>query len=247
MTPPQRFVKTVLITGGARRIGAQISRYLHHAGLNIALHYRGSAAAAEALAVELNAQRPDSVAIFRADLCALNELHALAAAVVQHFGGVDVLINNASTFYPTRLGEISSAHWEDLLGTNLKAPLFLAQALAPVLAQRHGCIVNIVDIHALKPLKDYAVYSIAKAGLWTLTKALARELGPQVRVNGVAPGAILWPEADENTASHAEMIQQTLLKREGSPQDIARTVSFLIHDADYITGQIIPVDGGRSV
>lgn len=239
--------KTVLITGGARRIGAQISRHLHQRGLNIALHYRGSAAAAQALAAELNARRAASVELFCADLCHLDALHDLAQAVIQRFGAVDVLINNASTFYPTPLGEISAAHWDDLLGTNLKAPLFLAQALAPTLAQRQGSIVNIIDIHALKPLKDYPVYSIAKAGLWTLTKALARELGPQVRVNGVAPGAILWPEADENTASHAEMIQQTLLKREGSPHDIARTVWFLIHDADYITGQVIPVDGGRSV
>jgi pteridine reductase len=239
--------KTAFITGGARRIGAEIVRTLHREGMNLVVHYRSSSESAEALRSELDSQRPDSVRLVSGELLAPGAPADLAGAAREAFGRVDVLINNASTFYPTPVGAITETHWDDLLGTNLKAPLFLSQALAPELASRSGCIVNIVDIHALRPLKGYPVYCAAKAGLWMLTQALARELGPQVRVNGVAPGAILWPEAAQNTSAYEEMIGRTALKREGSPADIARAVLFLVRDADYVTGQVIPVDGGRTV
>ena len=239
--------KRVLITGAARRVGAEVARHLHAAGMDIVIHYRNSRAEAEALAESLNAVRADSAGLVSGDLLDIPSLPRLAEAARQVFGTIDVLINNASTFYPTPVGGITEKHWDDLLGSNLKAPLFLSQAMAPELKARRGCIVNIVDIHAIRPLKGYPVYSVAKAGLWMLTQSLARELGPDVRVNGIAPGAILWPEAEENSTPHQEMIERTALKREGSPEAIARTALFLIRDADYITGQIIPVDGGRTV
>ncbi|EHQ51455.1 pteridine reductase [Ectothiorhodospira sp. PHS-1] len=238
--------KTVLITGGARRIGACMARRLHAQGMNLVIHYRRSSDDALALQKALEARRPNSVRLVGGELLEPGAPERLAREAVAAFGGLDVLINNASTFYPTPLGGITEAQWDDLMGTNLKAPLFLSQALAPALTERGGCIINIVDIHALRPLKDYPVYCAAKAGLWLLTQSLARELGPRVRVNGIAPGAILWPEAEENAASHEEMIQRTALKREGGPDDIARTALFLIRDADYITGQVIAVDGGRT-
>lgn len=239
--------KAALITGAARRIGAQIARTLHAAGMDIALHYRSSKGDAEALAAELEAARPRSVALVQGDLLHTAELPRIVAEARAAFGRLDCLVNNASTFYPTAVGEITEAHWDDLFGSNLKAPLFLAQAAAPALADTQGCIVNIVDIHGMRPLKGYSVYCSAKAGLAMLTQALARELGPKVRVNGVAPGAILWPEDAANTAMHEAIIERTALKREGSPQDIAQTVLFLVRDARYITGQIIPVDGGRTL
>jgi pteridine reductase len=239
--------KRVLITGAARRVGAEIARQLHAAGMDMVIHYRNSRDEAEALAESLNALRPGSAGLVSGDLLDVPSLPRLVEAAREVFGAIDVLVNNASTFYPTAVGQITEDHWDDLLGSNLKAPLFLSQALAPELTERRGCIVNIVDIHAIRPLKGYPVYSVAKAGLWMLTQSLARELGPHVRVNGIAPGAILWPEAEENAASHQEMIERTALKREGSPADIARTALFLIRDADYLTGQIIPVDGGRTV
>ncbi|HSP00173.1 MAG TPA: pteridine reductase [Thioalkalivibrio sp.] len=239
--------KRVLITGAARRVGAEIARQLHGAGMDIIIHYRSSRDEADALARSLNDIPPDSAGLVQGDLLSIADLPRLVKDARAVFGTVDVLVNNASTFYPTPVGQVTEQHWDDLMGSNLKAPLFLSQALAPELTERGGCIVNIVDIHAMRPLKGYPVYCAAKAGLWMLTQSLARELGPAVRVNGIAPGAILWPEAEENSAPHEDMIQRTALKREGTPADIARTALFLIRDADYITGQIIPVDGGRTV
>ncbi|MDP2155314.1 MAG: pteridine reductase [Sulfuricella sp.] len=240
--------KVVLITGGAKRVGAAICRRLHGAGANLMIHYRSSAAEAEALRDELNRNRPDSAALAQADLHDVKRLPDLVAATVKRFGRLDVLINNASSFYPTAVGEIGEKDWHDLLGTNLKAPLFLSQAAAERLRHSHGCIVNIADIHAERPMKSYVVYSIAKAGLVALTKSLAHELGPEVRVNAVAPGPIMWPEEDPafDDQERRRIVAHTLLKREGSPDDIARAVLFLVKDAPYITGTILPVDGGRS-
>jgi pteridine reductase len=212
------------------------------------IHYRSSAAEAEALCDELNRRRADSAALVQADLHDIECMPQLVDAAVQRFGRLDVLINNASSFYPTAVGEIAEKDWHDLLGTNLKAPLFLAQAAAQALRHSHGCIVNIADIHAERPMKSYVVYSIAKAGLVALTKSLAHELGPEVRVNAVAPGPIMWPEGDRtfDDQERRRIIAHTLLKREGAPDDIARAVSYLIKDAPYVTGTILPVDGGRS-
>jgi len=237
--------KTALVTGGARRIGARIARLLHAEGVNLALHYRSSREDAEALRDELESERPGSVVLLQADLLETDTLPSLVRAAHDAWGRLDVLINNASSFYPTPVGEITEAHWDDLMGSNLKAPLFLSQAAAPLLAEHHGCIVNMIDIHAVRPLKGYPVYSAAKAGLYMLTQSLARELGPRIRVNGVAPGAILWPEQSENVAMHEALIERTALKREGSPDDVARAVLFLVRDAGYITGHVLPVDGGR--
>ena len=239
--------KTVLITGGARRVGAAIARELHAAGANLAIHYRKSAGDAEKLAAELNGARARSVALVQAELLEIAKLPALVEFAVRSFGGLDVLINNASTFYPTRIGEITSQAWDDLLGTNLKVPTFLAQAAAPALRESRGLIINIVDIHALRPLRDYTVYCTAKAGLHMLTRSLAKELGPEVRVNGIAPGPILWAEGQTDSAKQAKIIERTVLKRMGSPGDIARTALFFAAHAPYVTGQILAVDGGRSV
>lgn len=238
----------ILVTGAARRVGAEIARTLHAAGARVAIHYRNSAAEAEALAAALNASRPESAAVFAADLLDVAALAQLVAAVVARFGRLDGLVNNASSFYPTPVGNVDAASWDDLLGSNLKAPLFLAQAAAPHLAAAQGCIVNITDIHAERPLKGYPVYCAAKGGLLTLTRSLAADLAPAVRVNAVAPGAIQWPDSgtDFPPAEQAEIIRHTLLKRMGSPADIARTVKFLVFDAPYITGQVINVDGGRT-
>jgi pteridine reductase len=244
--PPLRD-QVVLITGGARRVGAEIARTLHQAGAKLLIHYRTSAAEADALAQELNEHRAASAAVAKADLLDTAAADSLVAAALREFGRLDVLINNASTFYPTAVGGITGAQWDDLMGSNLKAPFFLAQAAAPSLKERHGLILNIVDIHALRPLKGHPVYSIAKAGLAMLTRSLARELGPEVRVNGIAPGPVLWPEQDMDQELRREIIGKTALKRQGNPQDIARTALFLAKDAPYITGQIIAVDGGRSI
>ncbi len=240
--------KVVLISGGAKRVGAAICRRLHGEGASLMIHYRSSAAEAEALRDELNRQRPDSVALVQGDLHDIDRLPGLVAAAVRRFGRLDVLINNASSFYPTMVGEIAEKDWHDLVGTNLKTPLFLSQAAAEALRHHHGCIVNITDIHAERPMKSYVVYSIAKAGLAGLTKSLAHELGPEVRVNGVAPGPIMWPEEDPtfDDQERRRIVAHTLLKREGSPDDIARAVLFLVKDAPYVTGVILPVDGGRS-
>jgi pteridine reductase len=237
----------VLITGGARRIGAEIARTLHAAGARLCIHYRSSGAQALALAAELNLARADSAAAVAADLSSVGAPETLIAAALARFGRLDVLVNNASSFYPTPVGRITAAIWDDLMASNLRAPLFLSQAAYPALLERRGLILNIVDIHGLRPLKGYAVYSIAKAGLAMLTRSLARELGPDVRVNGIAPGPVLWPERGVDEALKREIIGKTALKRLGSPEDIARTALFLARDAPYVTGQIIAVDGGRSI
>jgi pteridine reductase len=241
--------KVILVTGGARRVGVAICRRLHSRGASLVVHYRASESEARALEAELDQVRPGSVALVQADLLETANLPRLIDETVSHFGRLDALVNNASSFFPTPLGEVTEDGWEDLIGSNLKAPLFLSQAAAPQLKRQRGCIVNIVDIHSEWPLKRYVVYNAAKGGLASLTRSLAAELAPEVRVNGISPGPILWPEAGEwmDEASRQHIIGRTLLKRTGEPDDIARTVSFLIADAPYITGQIIAVDGGRSV
>ncbi|MEN9705247.1 MAG: hypothetical protein RLZZ393_1126 [Pseudomonadota bacterium] len=238
--------KAVLITGAARRVGAAITRTLHAAGACVAIHYRGSADDAQALADELNAARPHSAILLQADLLDTARLPALIEATLGAFGRLDVLVNNASTFYSTPVGTITEAQWNDLLGSNLKAPLFLSQAAAPALKASQGLILNIVDIHGLRPLKGFPVYSPAKAGLVMLTHALARELSPEVRVNAVAPGPVLFPEEGLTEERKADIIERTLLKRRGSPEDIAKAVLFFAADAPYVTGQVLAVDGGRS-
>jgi pteridine reductase len=235
-----------LITGAGRRVGAAIARKLHGAGSNVAIHYRGSASAALQLVSELNAVRPDSALAQPADLLDMSQLEALVSEVVHRAGRLDCLVNNASSFYPTPLAELTEAQWLDLIGTNLKAPLFLAKSALPHLKVTRGCIINIVDIHALRPLKDHTIYGAAKAGLGFLTKALARDLAPEIRVNGVAPGAILWPEGGVSDSMRDTVLRQIPLRRVGEPDDIAGCVLYLVRDARYVTGQIIAVDGGRS-
>jgi pteridine reductase len=248
MTPPVAG-RVVLITGGAKRVGASICRRLHAGGANLMIHYRSSATEAEALRGELESVRGGSCALVRADLLDTVALPGLVDATMARFGRLDVLINNASSFFPTAVGEITEKAWDDLVGTNLKVPLFLSQAAAPELKRSGGAIVNIVDIHADRPMKDYVVYSTAKGGLVALTRSLARELGPEVRVNGVAPGAIIWPEDDvwSDEGERQRIIAQTSLKRIGDPDDIALAVEFLVTGAPYVTGQILAVDGGRSI
>lgn len=241
--------KTALVTGGAKRVGAAICRRLHAQGANVMLHHRASVAEARALQQALNENRKDTVALIQADLLKGASLPDLVKTTVKQFGGLDILINNASSFFPTTVGEITDKAWDDLVGTNLKAPLFLSQAAAGELRKRHGCIVNIIDIHAEFPMKNYVVYTVAKGGLLALTRSLARELGPEVRVNGVAPGTILWPEDDawSDELSRQRIVNQTALKRAGEPDDIAKAVEFLVSAAPYVTGQVIAVDGGRSI
>lgn len=239
--------KIVLVTGAARRIGAAIVTRLHAEGARIAIHYRGSAAEAEALAASLNASRADSAATFQADLLDVGGLPGLVANVVAWGGRLDALVNNASTFYPTPLGEITEEHWQDLVGSNFKAPLFLSQAAAPHLRDAGGAIVNIVDIHAQRPLRNHLVYGPAKAALEMLTKSLAKDLAPDVRVNGVSPGAIMWPETGLSDNAQQAILEQVPLARAGEPGDIAGCVLYLLRDAPYVTGQIIAVDGGRSI
>ena len=239
--------KVALVTGGARRVGAAIARRLHAAGANVLLHYRDSESDAAKLEAELNAARAKSASRVKAELLAPIAPRALVSTALQTFGRLDLLVNNASSFFPVDLGAIESSHWEELVGSNLRAPLFICQEAAPELARREGAIVNIVDIHADRPLKGYPLYSIAKAGLAALTKSLAVELAPRVRVNGVAPGAIAWPEDNQfDPAERSRILATTPLARMGSPQDIAQAVHFLAV-APYVTGQILAVDGGRSV
>ncbi len=238
--------KVALITGAAHRIGAETARTLHAQGMRLVLHYRQSRKAALALQKSLNEQRPDSVILVQADLLSINCTPTIVQQAIDSFGRLDVLINNASSFYATQVGSVTETQWEDLIGSNLKAPFFLSQSAAPFLARHQGCIVNIVDIHADRPLKAFPIYSTAKAGLVMLTKALAVELGPDVRVNAVAPGAILWPEnIDEVTKQR--IINRTVLKRKGAPQDIAKAILYLIKDAGYMSGQVLTIDGGRSL
>lgn len=237
--------KVALMTGAARRIGATVARALHREGATVVLHYKASAVEAKALQAELNALRADSCFLLQADLLATEQFPNLISRLVEQTGRLDVLINNASSFYPTPLGSIQEQQWEDLIGANLKAPLFLSQAALPYLRQSHGTIINIADVHGLRPLPEFSVYCTAKAGLIMLTQVLARELGPQIRVNGIAPGAILWPERPISEEQRTELLAKTALERMGSPEDIARTVLFLVRDASYMTGQVIAVDGGR--
>lgn len=237
----------VLITGAGKRIGACIARTLHAAGANVAVHYRASADAANEIAAELNARRADSALTVQGDLLDVGRLTEIVAQVVEQTGRLDILVNNASSFYPTPLGEITPEHWEDLMGTNVKAPLFLSQAAAPHLREQQGSIVNIVDIHAQRPLRHHTVYGPAKAALAMLTRTLARDLAPAVRVNGVSPGAILWPEDGVSDSYQQSVLKQVPLGRAGAPEDIADCVLYLVRDAHYVTGQIIAVDGGRSI
>ena len=239
--------KAALITGGGRRVGAAIARRLHAAGANVLLHYRDSEADAAKLESELNARRSRSASRVKAELLAPIAPRALLSAARDSFGRLDILVNNASSFFPVQMGAIEPSHWEELVGSNLRAPLFICQEAAPELERQGGSIVNIVDIHAERPLKGYPVYSIAKAGLAALTRSLAIELAPRVRVNGVAPGAIAWPEDGQFDPGERErIIATTPLARIGSPEDIAQAVHFLAC-APYVTGQIVAVDGGRSI
>lgn len=237
----------VLVTGAAKRVGAEIARALHGAGARVMIHYRSSRAQALSLAAELEACRTDSAGTAGCDLLDTAAMGGLVEACVRRFGRLDWLVNNASSFFPTPLEAIDERSWNDLVGSNLKAPLFLTQAAAPWLRAARGAVVNIVDIHAERPLRGYPLYSIAKSGLLGLTRALAQELAPEVRVNGVSPGAIAWPEDGQFAPSERErIVAHSLLKRVGSPADIAGAVRFLLCDAPYVTGQVLAVDGGRS-
>ncbi len=241
--------KVVLITGGAKRVGAAICRALHSNGAHLMIHYNTSVGEARALQAELNLLRANSVAIIQGDLLNMSVLISLTNETIKHFGKLDVLINNASSYYPTEIGQINEENWHDLTGSNLKAPVFLAQAAAAELRKNHGCIVNITDMHIERPKKGYIIYSVAKAGLVTLTKSLAHELSPEVRVNAVAPGPVQWPENNPqfDEVYRQRVISQTLLKRVGEPEDVAKAVKFLIYDAPFITGHVLAVDGGRSL
>ena len=238
--------KAVFLTGAARRIGAAMARAFHAAGANVVIHYRGSRQEADALADELSEHRPDSAAVVRGDLLDTPGLPGLVNRAGEAFGRLDVLVNNASTFYPTPMGQVTESDWDDLVGTNLKAPLFLAQAAAAWLKKTEGVVINMVDIHARRPLADHPVYCAAKAGLAMLTYALARDLGPEIRVNGIAPGAILWPESGPEAVDKDAILAEVPLGRAGDPADIAATAVFLARDGGYISGQIVAVDGGRS-
>ncbi|CAN4266087.1 FabG Dehydrogenases with different specificities (related to short-chain alcohol dehydrogenases) [Methylophilaceae bacterium] len=241
--------KVVLITGGAKRVGAAICRELHACGAQLMIHYRSSTTEARALQAELNLLRANSVVIIQGDLLNIAVLPSLIQETVKHFGKLDVLINNASSYYATEIGAITEDNWQDLMGSNLKAPMFLAQAAATELRKNHGCIVNITDMHIERPKKGYVVYSVAKAGLVNLTKSLAHELSPEVRVNAVAPGPVQWPENNPqfNEVYRQRVISQTLLKKIGEPKDIAKAVKFLVADAPFITGHVLAVDGGRGL
>ena len=248
MAPPLQG-KSVLVTGGARRIGAAIVRRLHAAGANVVIHFRGSGAAARSIAAELNARRTDSAALAQADLAQTPQLEGLIAEATRAWGRLDALVNNASTFYPTAVGKIDDRAWDELMGSNLKAPLFLSQAAAAELRRLRGSIVNVIDIHARFPLQGHVVYNVAKAGLAMLTRSLARELAPEVRVNGVSPGTIVWPENDtwNDEGARQRIVERIALKHMGEPDDIAGAVEFFIAGAPYVTGQILAVDGGRSL
>jgi len=241
--------KVVLITGGARRVGAVVARHLHAQGMRIAIHYRNSAKDAQALCDELNHKRANSAIAMAADLNDIAALPQIINTVQMTWGQLDVLINNASSFYPTPLGTVNEKQWDDLFASNLKAPFFLAQAAAPLLTKQQGCIINMVDIRARQPLKDFSVYCTAKAGLVMLTRSLAKELAPAVRVNGIAPGVVLWPDDEQEVdeATRNRILARTPLKRAGTPHDIAKAVDFLVNHGDYLTGEIIAVDGGRSL
>ncbi len=239
--------KAVLVTGAARRVGAALAAAFHAAGARVAVHYRGSKAEADARVAEFNAARADSARAFQADLSDPAACETLIATVVRAFGRLDILVNNASSFYPTPVGSITPDQFDDLIGSNLRAPLFLAQAAAPELGKREGLILNIADIHGLKPLGGHAVYCSAKAALVMLTRSLARELGPAIRVNAIAPGPVLWPEQGVDIELRRRIVARTALKREGTPADVARAALFFATDAAFVTGEVLVVDGGRLV
>lgn len=239
--------KNILITGAAKRIGATCARLLHANGANILIHYQSSLNDAEHLCHDLNSIRPDSAKLVQGNLTVMADLEKMSKIANTSWGSVDVLINNASTFYPTPFAKATEEQWDALLGSNLKAPFFLARLLVDSLKTRNGCIVNMVDIHAERGLANYPVYSIAKAGLVAMTKVLAKELAPAIRVNAVAPGAILWPEGEISEQQKHEILQRVALQRTGTPDDIAKAVLYLVKDAEYTTGQILTVDGGRTL
>lgn len=239
--------KVALLTGAARRLGAAMARRLHGGGASVAIHYRGSAGAANALVDELNQVRSGSAIALQADLLALEQLPPLVEGTLRRFGRLDILVNNASTFYPTPLAEVTSAQFDDLIGTNLRAPLFLAQAAAAQLRLHEGLILNLVDIHGMRPLKRHPTYSSAKAGLIMLTRSLARELAPHVRVNAIAPGPVMWPEGDLDEALKQNILSRTPLGRVGSAEDIAKAAWFFAAEAPFVTGQVLAIDGGRSL
>lgn len=240
--------KTALITGAARRLGAAIATHLHRQGMNIILHYHTSGREAESLQTVLQSRRPESVLLLRADLAQTGQLEDIVIRACQRWGRLDVLINNASSFYPTPLPTATEADWDDLMASNLKAPFFLAQAAAAELRRVKGCIVNMVDIHAYRPRDAHPIYSIAKAGLLMMTKSLAWELRPDVRVNGIAPGAILWSKGEaDHLQLQAEILARVPLQRLGTTEDIAQAVTFLIAAGHYINGQVLTIDGGRTV
>ncbi|CAK0781487.1 pteridine reductase [Gammaproteobacteria bacterium] len=236
-----------LVTGAARRIGATLAMGLHASGMRVALHYRHAQTEASALQTRMETQRPGSTALFRADLTDQAALSTLVAAVVERFGRLDLLVHNASSFYPTPLGETRLEHWEDLMATNLRSPFFLTQAALPALREARGSVVHLLDIHARRPLRGYSVYCAAKAGAVMLVKALAQELGPEVRVNGISPGAILWPETPASEAKQQMILERTALHRAGTPEDIWLALRFLVFDAPYMTGQVLTLDGGRTL
>ena len=236
-----------LVTGAAKRIGAAIARRLHADGYDLALHYRNSRTEADALVADLEADRPGSTLALQAELAEFDRLPELVARTVGHFGRLDGLVNNASTYYATPMGEATPAQWDELFASNARAPFFLAQAAAPHLARSGGAIVNIVDIYAERPLRGHAVYSMAKAALAMATKSLALELGPDVRVNGVAPGNVLWSENPIKAETLETVLERTALERQGEPGDIAEAVLWLLRGNRYVTGQILAVDGGRTL
>ena len=240
--------RLALVTGAARRIGAAIAARLHAAGYDIALHHHASTDQAHALVDALNARRPVSARAFGADLSESDRIPELLAHVVGHFGRLDALVNNASAFYPTPIGTTTPAQWDELFASNARAPFFLSQAAAPHLKAAHGGIVNIADIHGQVPLANHAVYCMAKAALLMLTKSLATDLAPEVRVNAIAPGAILWPEQGKDAVAQQALLARTPLGRTGTPEDIAGAVAWLLDDASgYVSGQAIRVDGGRGI
>ena len=240
-------LKCAFVTGSSKRIGAATVRLLHEANYNVIIHCRSSRQEADELANDLNKQRVNSANVIQGDLNDEKIYDTLIDQAYQCWGRLDVLINNASSFFPTPVGSITMKNWDNLVNSNMKAPLFLSQAAAPYLKKTHGCIINMIDVHGQRPMKEHPVYCAAKAGLAMLTMSLAKELGPEIRVNGVAPGAILWPENDMDEKTKNIILERTSLKRPGQPLDIAKTILFLVKDADYITGQIIAVDGGRSI
>jgi len=245
MSSSQAKRPVALITGAARRIGATIAKRLHAAGYDVALHYRRSRAELDALIAELENLRPASTLALEAELGDVAQLGPMIAATIDRFGRLDALVNNASAFYPTPVDEATPSQWDELFGANVRAPFFLAQAAAPHLAARSGAIVNLIDIYAERPLPDHSVYCMSKAALAMMTKSLARDLAPAVRVNGVAPGAVLWPDAGKSDAEQTALIERTPLKRMGTPDDVAGAVLWLLRDAPFVTGEIVRVDGGR--